>query len=154
VLLDKLDEHDAQATAELRAAFQATARALHVRDFSPYPVCEHVCRQDPPLCLYRAAVADLVATGRYQPSWRAADAADATSPDNRRQQTWQVCQDAAYELTEFPEPGGPAELNDQIIATARRVCLCFEQQMLADDRRKVPRTTRRILARVLTEAGL
>jgi len=154
VLLDKLDGHDAQATAGLRAAFQATARALHVRDFSPYPVCEHVCRQDPPLCLYRAAVADLVATGRYQPSWRAADAADATSPDNRRQQTWQVCQDAAYELTEFPEPGGPAELNDQIIATARRVCLCFEQQMLADDRRKVPRTTRRILARVLTEAGL
>jgi hypothetical protein len=34
------------------------------------------------------------------------------------------------------------------------VCLCFEQQMLAEDNRKVPRTSRRILARVLAEAGL
>jgi hypothetical protein len=154
VLLDKLHGGSAHTTTELRAVFQATARALHVRDFSPYPVCEHVCNQNPPLCLYRSAVADLVATRRYQPSWRAADTADATSPDNRRQQTWEVCQDAAYEIAEFPEPGGPAEVNDQINATARRVCLCFQQQMLADDHRKVPRTTRRVLARVLTEAGL
>jgi hypothetical protein len=153
VLLDKLDGPSG-ATPELRAAFQTTARALHVREFPPYPVCDHVCTQDPPLCLYRAAVADLVAAGRYQQSWRGADAADATSPDNRRQQTWEVCQDAAYEIIEFPEPGASAELNDQIIATARRVCLCFEQQMLVDDSRKVPRTARRILARVLTEAGL
>jgi hypothetical protein len=154
VLVDKLHGHDAQTTSELRAVLQATARALHVRDFSPYPVCEHVCNQDPPLCLYRSAVADVVATRRYRPSWRAADTADATSPDSRRQQTWDVCQDAAYDIVEFPEPGAPAEVNDQIIATARRVCLCFQQQMLADDPRKVPRTARRILARVLTEAGL
>ncbi len=29
----------------------------------------------PPLCLYRAAVADLVSSRRYRQSWRAADAA-------------------------------------------------------------------------------
>jgi hypothetical protein len=153
VLVDKLDNDNPAVTAQLRDAFQHTARRLHRRAVAPYPVCEHVCTQNPPLCLYRSAVADVVASGRFQQSWRAADAADATSADSRRQQTWEVCQDAAYELVEFPEQDTP-QLAQQIVATAKRVCLCFEQQMLADDLRKVPRTTRRILARVLAEADL
>jgi hypothetical protein len=62
--------------------------------------------------------------------------------------------DAAYELIEFPEPGADEALNVSIVAAAKRVCMCFEQQMLVDDRRKVPRTSRRILLRVLEEAGL
>jgi hypothetical protein len=45
-------------------------------------------------------------------------------------------------------------LNTGDNAAARRVCLCFEQQMLADDGTKVPSTARRILAGVLTEVGL
>ena len=48
----------------------------------------------------------------------------------------------------------PAELNEAVDVAARRACLCFEQQMLADDSSKVPRTSRRILARVVSEAGL
>ena len=72
----------------------------------------------------------------------------------RRQHTWEVCQDAAYELIEFPEPEQDPELSARIVAAAKRVCMCFEQQMLADDPRKLPRTSRRILARVMGEAGL
>jgi hypothetical protein len=154
VLLDKLDGTDVARTAELRGAFQTAARRLHLRVFTPYPVCAHVCNQDPPLCLYRSAVADLVATRRYQPSWEAADKADAESSEKRRTQTWEVCQDAAFELIEFPDPEISEPQNAQLRSAARRVCLCFEQQMLADDNRKQPRTSRRILARVLTEAEL
>lgn len=154
VLLDKVASGEPGRAAQLREAFRATARRLHARTFNPYPACEHVCTQDPPACLYRSAVADVVASGRYRKSWRAADDADAVSADGRRRQTWEVCQDAAYELAEFPEPDAPEELRLQVVSAAKRVCLCFEQQMLADDDRKAPRTTRRILARVLTEAGM
>ena len=151
VLLDKLS---GAGGPEGRKAFQEVARRLHRRAFDPYPVCGHVCGQDPPLCLYRSAVADVVASGRYQPSWRAADSADAGSEDGRRRQTWEVCLDAAYELIEFPEEGAPDELREQVVASAKRVCLCFQQQMLADDERKTPRTARRVLARVMVEAKL
>lgn len=99
-------------------------------------------------------MADLVAGRRYHPLWSEADQNDGASEDKRRVRTWEVCQDAAYELVEFPTEDAPEEARKKLDTTARRVCLCFEQQMLADDRRKVPRTTRRILARVLKEAGL
>ncbi|OHV29039.1 ATPase [Pseudofrankia sp. EUN1h] len=157
MLLDKVDGGAGAATARRRAAFQAAARRLHQRTFAPYPVCEMVCAQDPPLCLYRSAVADVVASGRYQQSWLGADTADSADAGPcgpRRKQTWDVCQDAAYEITEFPEENLPAQLADDIVASAKRVCLCFEQQMLAADPRKSPRTARRILARVLTESSI
>jgi hypothetical protein len=142
------------APTALVDAFRATAQRLHARDYPPYPACDVVCDQDPPVCLYRSSVADLVTSGRYQQSWREADDLDARSEDNRRRETWEVCQDAAYELAEFPDPEMPDDVRGAVETAARRICLCFEQQMLADDRRKVPRTARRILARVLTEADL
>ncbi|WP_220378162.1 ATP-binding protein [Streptomyces sp. 3212.3] len=153
ILLDKLNGTDPAATAESRAAFQDVARRLHTRTFTPYPVCEHVCTQNPPLCLYRSAVADVVASRRYHASWHAADDADAKTAEVRRSETWQVCQDVAYEITEFPEADAPQDLKTQIVENAKRVCLCFEQQMLADDTRKSPRTARRVLAKVMAEAG-
>ncbi|MFF3020732.1 ATP-binding protein [Streptomyces sp. NPDC057939] len=153
VFLDRLDTGGREA-ASLTAALQQTVHRLHARQFAPYPACHLVCSQDPPLCLYRSAVADLVAGRRYHPAWREADQNDGASEDKRRGRTWEVCQDAAYELIEFPTEDVPQEARQKLDTAARRVCLCFEQQMLADDRRKVPRTTRRILARVLKEAGL
>ncbi|NUS01169.1 MAG: ATP-binding protein [Nonomuraea sp.] len=135
-------------------ALRRTAFRLHAREFEPYPACHLVCTQEPPLCLYRSAVADLVTGRRYQPGWMEADRADAASEDKRRRQTWEVCQDAAYELIEFPSEDVPEEQRAALDAAARRVCLCFEQQMLTDDRRKAPRTFRRIIARVMEEAGL
>ena len=92
----------------------------------------------PPLCLYRSAVADLVTGGRYQSSWERADATDARSEGPDQKQSWQVCQDAAYELIEFPDPAAPRHLAAEIAGSARRVGLCFEQQMLAGDSRRCP----------------
>ncbi|WP_030455400.1 helicase HerA domain-containing protein [Herbidospora cretacea] len=140
--------------APLVDALRQTAHRLYARRFEPYPACHLVCRQDPPLCLYRSAVADLVAGRRYRPGWLEADHADAASEDKRRRQTWEVCQDAAYELIEFPAEDTPEQSRTALDAAARRVCLCFEQQMLADDDRKAPRTIRRVVARVMGEAGL
>lgn len=140
--------------AESVARLRETAQRLHLRRLEPYPACHLVCNQEPALCLYRSAVADLVAAGRYREGWRKADQVDATSEGKRREQTWQVCQDAAYELIEFPDDEMPDEVRETVGAAARRVCICFEQQMLVDDARKVPRSSRRILARVLAEAGL
>lgn len=151
-LLAKVDR-TGPAPKALLTALQDTAHRLHAREFDPYPACHLVCTQEPRVCLYRSAVADLVTSGRYHPSWRDADDRDAKSEGNRRAETWQVCQDAAYELVEFPQEDQP-ESKETLDAAARRVCLCFEQQMLVNDKRKVPRTSRRILARVLGEAGL
>jgi hypothetical protein len=154
VLLAKADGLDADQSAKVRDTLQSAARLLAARDFDPYPVCGIVCDQDPPLCLYRSAVADVVASRRFHESWRAADAADAESGEGRRRETWEVCMDAAFEIAEFPDDDVDEHLRLKIVTTAKRVCLCFEQQMLADDLRKAPRTTRRVLARVLAEAGL
>jgi hypothetical protein len=154
VLNDKLDPREPATTTQIRTAFQTAAQRIHVRQFAPYPACARVCAQDPPLCLYRSAVADLVASRRYEISWQAADAADSRSQQNDQKHSWQVCQDAAYELIEFPDVVSSTEANQQIEKSARRVCACFEQQMLADDSRKVPRTTRRIVDRLLAQARL
>src|ERR1700722_4029483 len=131
----------------------ATVNRLYRREFEPYQACAVVCDQEPPLCLYRGPVADLVADGRHRAAWRQADAADAQSEGKTRRRTWEVCQDAAYDLVEFPDPEMPAAARSVLDKTARRVCMCFEQQMLAADQLKVPRTSRRILGRVLAEGG-
>ena len=152
VILEQAEQ--GRTSPELVGALQETAHSLHARRYDPYPACQYVCTQDPPVCLYRSAVADIVLSRRYHAAWYEADDIDSKSEENRRQQTWEVCQDAAFELIEFPDEDQPAEAREAVEAAARRACLCFEQQMLADDRRKVPRTSRRILARVLAEAGL
>lgn len=155
VLLEKArDSTTVQDDPSARQIFRARFLELHGRTYPPYPVCDVVCDQVPAVCLYRHAVADLVAGGHYHGSWRQADVADAESPEGRRQQTWQVCQDAGYELIEFPEDDWEPDRRDRVTAAARRACLCFQQQMLADDTRKVPRTARRIAAKVMAEAGL
>ncbi len=154
LLLDKLDGHDPSTTNQLRTSFRDVALRLHARAFSPYPACDLVCTQSPRVCLYRSAVADLVAEGRYRTAWRTAEKDDARSADRRATRTWEICQDAAYEITEFPEADLPIELRKPVSAAAKRVCLCFQQQMLAEDTTKSPRAFQRKIARVIDEAGV
>src|SRR5262249_34894787 len=139
-------DRDAATLQAALGRLAETAGRLFRRTYDPYPACSVVCGADPPLCLYRGAVADLVASGRHAIAWREADIADAKSEAKTRHQTWLVCQDAGYDLVEFPdeEIGEPAR--STVDKSARRACLCFEQQMLAADPLKVPRTMRRILA--------
>lgn len=152
VLLATLDR-DAAAVQMALARLAETAGRLYRRSYDPYPACSVVCGADPPLCLYRGAAADLVTSGRHAVAWREADIADARSEDNTRRETWNVCQDAGYDLVEFPDEEIPEPARSAVDKSARRACLCFEQQMLATDQLKVPRTMRRILAKVLSAGG-
>lgn len=151
MLLAKLEEGE---QLEVRNAFRQFAMALHRRTYSPYPACDAVCRQEPKVCLYRYAAADLVAVGTHREAWRKADRNDALSAEGGRQRTWEVCQDAGYDLIEWPESEAEwAEATRlRVSAAARRTALCYGQQILADDEHKQPRTVRRIMARLLKEA--
>ena len=39
----------------VRSAFQQDAIKLHARQDNPYPACDRICQQSPPVCLYRYA---------------------------------------------------------------------------------------------------
>jgi hypothetical protein len=137
---------------DARGRLVQLARQLHARPFPPFAACEQVCRQDPPVCLYRHAVADLIQTGALDMDWYAADAQDTNSEDRRRLSSWDVSLDAGYELMEFPEDDWPDEQQVLTGDAARRASLCFAQQMLATDPAKTPRDVRRIMDRMLEEA--
>ena len=66
---------------------------------------------------------------------------------------WQLARSASYELIEHPAPGWLDDATARARAAARRVGLCFCQQMLAEDPGKVPRTVRELTAQLLTEAA-
>lgn len=137
-----LARSDGDGAPALRRAFQEEALRLHRRTHVPYPMCEAVCNQQPSVCLYRSAVADLVASGRYEQPWRNADDTDLKSTDRRWRETWALCLDAAAELVEQPSSN----------AVSTRVAMCFEQQMLAADERRAPHIIRVIVKGVHAEA--
>ncbi|MFI8421134.1 ATP-binding protein [Streptomyces sp. NPDC085479] len=137
---------------EVRGRFQAQMRELHRRDVDPYPDCDRVC-DHAPLCLYRSAAGDLVASRRHHARWQRAEDTDARTDGGRlRRETWNTARGAAYELFEQPHPGIPEPERTGVAAAADRVALCFAQQMLATDDRKVPGTARWIADRLLAEA--
>ena len=130
--------------------FRTAVRQLSHRDYPPYVACDIICQQDPPLCLYRHAVADAVAAHGFDDAWLEAEHADKSGEG--RANTFEVCQDAGYQLIEFPEVDVPDELRDPIAVAARRTCLCFAQQMVATDPMIAPQTARRRIAEIITEA--
>ena len=146
VLLNKHTQADPEPA---RIAFQQCVRKLHARDYDPYPFCHRICQQQPPMCFYRPAVADLVTSGRMKTAWETAYEQDnIQSPNGRPQQLLNVINDAGYELIEFPEN---TETSHSFEAQ-RRVCLCFAQQMLITDADKILSTARRVLLRLIQEA--
>lgn len=141
IVLDKVTQVDPGSG---RIAFQQEATTLHARLYNPFPICGDVCQQKPPVCLYRHAVSDLVARGSLREGWQRAYSTDRDHQNKRMTETWETCQDAAYELIEYPE--------GQTSDAQRRVGLCFAQQMLVNDPERTPRTVKIMLERLLKEA--
>jgi hypothetical protein len=150
VMLAQLDGKDQVTT---RQQYSRLITQLSKRTISPYQACELICTQQPPVCLYRRDVAELLEHGEQAAAWRQADIYDALSGKGRRQQSWEVALDAAYSLIEFPESDWSPQLRDSVSAGARRTALCFIQQALDKDPLKNARTSRRIIARLLAEAN-
>lgn len=140
------DGAEVQGEAE---AFRRLERRLHTHAVPPYQACDRICGGG---CLARHTVADLIESGEQAAAWRRADIEDPIAGDGRRQRSWQVALDAAYSIIEFPEDDWPAPLRRTVSQAARRTALCFTQQMLDADPLKSPRTSRRILERLLAEA--
>lgn len=130
-----------------RARFQALALELHSRRLPPFPACERICTQDPPVCLYRHPVAEAISMSSVAERWREAEAADANGA-NAPKETFDASMDAAIEVIEFPSDASGAGA-----VAARRASLCLAQQMLARDVTKRPQTVRRMLDALLIEAG-
>ncbi|HEX9423789.1 MAG TPA: DUF87 domain-containing protein [Pyrinomonadaceae bacterium] len=145
-----LAKSSSENSESIRTKFRDYVYTLHARPFSPFPACERVCQQQPPVCLYRYAVADLVAEGRRAAEWHAAEAADAA--DEGYPQTWGVCSLAGYDLLESPDGDSADAMRLRAQDALRRVGLCFAQQMLAGDAMKAPQTVRWIVDKLLAEA--
>jgi hypothetical protein len=146
MLLARLREERPEASRE---EFREYARSLHARQYPPFLACEQICRQQPAVCLYRYAVADLIGEGRYSAGWQAAEEADATQEGYP--QTWQLCLRAGYDLIEFPAAERPDSARESQEAV-QRTCLCFAQQMLLLDAGRAPATIRWITERLIAEA--
>ena len=133
-------------------ALRDEVRALCARAVDPYPLCARICTQQPPVCTYRHAVADLVEARTFDTAWRDAEAARATGTHPGRRPSWEVCMDAAYQLIEFPDPQWREALRERVGTAARRASLCFGQQMLVRDGRTL-RAASVAMSAILEEAG-
>lgn len=143
-----------------RAAFREQFRAALGQDVGPYPACSRIWDPDDAPCICRFAVADLVARRTLDEAWQSARSADADEAIEGRPRTWDVCQDAAYQLVEFPADPGDGdgsedeELQARIAAGGRRFALCFAQQALTRDDGLHPRTRQRVMDDLMVEAGV
>lgn len=154
-MLEKLAGAPSAVEDGPRERFQSLARSLAERDGPPYPACDQICAQsDPPICLYRHAVADVIATGRHRAAWQEAFAQDVATPDAPPAQAFEACQEVAYQVIEFPEADYSEELRQEVDGGARRASLCYAQQMLAADPAIVGPTVRRFTARLVELAGI
>jgi len=148
MLLAKLSN---ESSEPVRTEFHQYASTLHSRDYSPFPACEQVCQQQPPVCLYRHAVADLIAEGTHAADWNLADKDDTAGRDGEHSPRWGACLRAGYDLIEFPTVEWPEDMQRAGADAARRASLCFAQQMLAADALKPPSKARQITDLLLTE---
>jgi hypothetical protein len=124
LLIAKSQEGAAETTIQgLCQAFRDHALLLHRRTFDPFPACSTICQQQPPLCLYRFAAADLIADGKLADNWSPAF-------QTVGRQAWEKSMDAGYALIEFAAEDWPAEKLEAADAAARRASLCFGQQMV------------------------
>jgi Helicase HerA, central domain len=151
VLDDVASGRAASDAAPRREECRASLQHLAARPFPPFAGCMDICRQNPPLCLYRHDVADLIASGTHAARWTKAAEDDATVEQGSPAR-WEAAQTAAYQLIEFPEADVPDESKPAIDAAASRVALCYAQQVIAAESAMTPRTVRREVTAMIAEA--
>jgi hypothetical protein len=115
-----LASNDPAKTPAAVQSFKDTFFQLHKRRGLPYQGCSQICDQEPPLCLYRQAVKDIILKGTHTKDWIAANPAnpgETTGPKF----AWRICRGVAAELVEWQGiQRKPIE----------RIGLCYGQTML------------------------
>ncbi|MCX4847904.1 ATP-binding protein [Streptomyces sp. NBC_00893] len=145
-----LEGHEpADGVAELRR------RLIALRDdrYGPFPSCARIWEDRQGPCLCAAPVGELVEGGGFAKAWARARDADRASREGGRHALWEVCQDAAYQLVEFPGEGQDAELAARLRDVAACTALCFGQQMLAAEEWAHPVIERQAMTNLLARAG-
>ncbi|GGU16918.1 ATP-binding protein [Streptomyces lateritius] len=148
-VLNHLDDRDTNDDTGRLRMLLLTLQGGH----GPFQACPRIWENRPGPCLCRLPVAELVDTGAHTQPWREARDTDRASPDGGHPNLWNVCQDAAYHLVEFPVDGQPTALTARLKDIVDCTALCFAQHMLAAEKWAHPATERRILNALLTEAG-
>ncbi|MEU1627784.1 DUF87 domain-containing protein [Streptomyces sp. NPDC020096] len=121
--------------------------------YGPFPDCPRIWGNRPGPCLCAQPVAELVNSGAFHGDWEEARKADRASPDGGWAGVWDVCQDAAYHLTEYPAEGQDPGLVAHLKDIADRTALCFAEQMLYDEQWSHPATVRRAVSALLALTG-
>ncbi|MEU1458043.1 ATP-binding protein [Streptomyces avermitilis] len=127
--------------------------SLQYAGYGPFPGCPQIWGERARPCLCAVPVAEFVATGDFADSWAQARETDRRAGEGGRHALWEVCQDAAYQLIEYPDKNQDPELRDRLRDMACCTALCFAQQMLAAEAWAHPATTRRAMTDLLGEAG-
>lgn len=140
---------EGKADERLRQQAQSMLQHLYARHSDPMPFCSHICKGSTPQCLYRHAVADLIAEGRVGVGWQQADDHDRNSGD--RKETWEICLDVAEQVVEYAEPGLTQTQRQVVDAAAHRAGLCFAQQMLLHDEVRLLRTAVVVMDKLMKE---
>ncbi|MFF7079809.1 ATP-binding protein [Streptomyces lavendulae] len=154
-LIDKaLVAHiEGHATTDDVTALRRQLLALQGDGYGPFLGCARIWEGRPGPCLCASPVAELVEAGGFAKAWAKARDTDRASLDAGRRSLWNVCQDAAYQLVEYPAEGQAPDLVARLKGVANCTALCFAQQMLAAEEWAHPATERRALTELLVEAG-
>ncbi|WP_416981362.1 ATP-binding protein [Streptomyces sp. T028] len=126
---------------------------LRSADHGPFQGCRRIWAGRPGACLCHVPVAGLAASGDFADVWAEARNSDRALGEGRRPAVWDVCQDAAYQLVEYPAEGQDPELVARLRDVTRCVGLCFAQHMLAAETWAHAATERRALNDLLVESG-
>lgn len=139
VLRAKVENKNALQALKL---FRTLMYRLHPRPFEPFIGCAKICTQDPPVCLYRRAVADFIAQSKEDlvGRWKSATRSGVT-PAEHLKQTWEFSRCASNDIIE----AHPVQTD-----AIRRIRLCFEQHMLSS---QFAEDHERTLRRLLTECN-
>ncbi|WP_328349744.1 DUF87 domain-containing protein [Streptomyces sp. NBC_00445] len=149
-LLDQIEGRDSDDTL---GTLRALLLDLQGGRYGPFQSCPLIWADREGPCLCRYPVADLVASGAFTEAWVAARDADRAAPAGTRPALWDICQQAAYQLVEFPDGDADATLTGWLADVDDSIALCFGQQMLSSERWAHPGTERRALTALLAGAG-
>jgi len=120
--------------------FAAEGGQLMSESAVPCTACEasRTHLRDPSICLFRPAVESLIEERLFHQEFSKARSEDEAQNDAKGTHSLAVCNNAAFELIEFPSPALADADRTLVVERARRCLLCFSYHMLAKNYDRAP----------------